>query len=166
MPYAGKVNDGNIIIVSEIGTPSMVSLGRRNKGGCTSWKKRRCIIAPSRRVFTPLRWFLSLGRFFSLAFFCSSIFFVSASFSFDFFFPSSFSSLFFSSAFFFSASFPSVLLSKVLLGATLGEEELRDGDKAGWPTRLVRGEGATNISSVGFFLRSIMFILTTRVTLS
>ena len=91
------------------------------------------------------------AAFFSLAFFCSSIFFVSASFSSAFFFPSSFSSLFFSSAFFFSASFPSVLLSKVLLGATLGEEELRDGDKAGWPTRLVRGEGATNISSVNFF---------------
>ena len=91
------------------------------------------------------------AAFFLWLFFVLPFFFASASFSSAFFFRSSFSSLFFSSAFFFSASFPSVLLSKVLLGATLGEEELRDGDKAGWPTRLVRGEGVTNISSVNFF---------------
>ena len=36
MPYVGKVNDGHIIIVSQVGTPSMVSLGRRNNGGSTS----------------------------------------------------------------------------------------------------------------------------------
>ena len=36
MPYVGNVNDAHIIIVSQVGYPSMVSLGRRNKGGGTS----------------------------------------------------------------------------------------------------------------------------------